>query len=861
MASIGDTPYQLMQKYELPDQNLPMVKKLDLLKQFLKQEIRRELKFKAGAENLRRASKGRKSLQDCDKIVKESKNKLQILNEDLAEVDRFIVEHNIQTEDNDGRGVSGSEELTVDSDDVSDSAENASNGSDGNAVSSSVSAPGSGAVEANCNPNQQLVNSLLLNLSVYEKRISIELKVKQGAENMINSFGGGSKVDKTNRKLLAEAQQMYEESKMKIEFIRMQIVRVKNQLHLLQTQLIGSNQNGQQLLATSRLPEIQPSLDMRVEELRHRLKVECAMVDGSKNAIKLLQNSKSVDKRALQEAQSNLFESSQKVDILRKALDICRSQLKPDCPKALQLKYELECSQQANSHINSPTIVSLANNEYMPFNGNNNSNVDSTSINRDSLLHTNSTMFLTKPAAVTGKFEVRLIGCQDLLEEVPGRSRYKETTGGILGGDIKNFVRSKGLGRTSSKTYSIKDEISNEIMAVMKLDNVTVGQTCWKQCSQKAWDQRFTFDLDRCKEMEIQIFWHDWRWLCALKFLRLEEFIDDHRHGIALHLEPKGMLFAEFKFSNPSITTTRPKLKRQKLFRQKGANFLRPNQMNITVAAWGRLLKRALPTSAGGGTESTTNTFGASGADIDASCISSPLQATSSFILSPTTPPTSAINQTSRTIFDDVESEDNFKNRSTTSIHSIGPNETPIVQPTPQPPPLLPKRASFPSQDQSSSNSSTPSPIVKEPSPDVLPAKPFTYLLPVTTKLSDNSTISIDESTSPLDISSLSISNLNNVQPIVELVDDQVPKPLPRKQQQLPQPTPPPRTLPTTNTTPTYKSVTKGKQLISSKKISLKDFDLIAVLGRGHFGKVFFEKILLKSPSIDFYFFYSIRFY
>jgi hypothetical protein len=41
------------------------------------------------------------------------------------------------------------------------------------------------------------------------------------------------------------------------------------------------------------------------------------------------------------------------------------------------------------------------------------------------------------------------------------------------------------------------------------------------------------------------VYWKDWRSLCAVKFLRLEEFIDDVRHGMALQLEPQGLLFAE----------------------------------------------------------------------------------------------------------------------------------------------------------------------------------------------------------------------------------------------------------------------------------------------------------------------------
>ena len=32
---------------------------------------------------------------------------------------------------------------------------------------------------------------------------------------------------------------------------------------------------------------------------------------------------------------------------------------------------------------------------------------------------------------------------------------------------------------------------TDEIMAVLKLDNTTMGQTNWKPCSQQAWDQRY----------------------------------------------------------------------------------------------------------------------------------------------------------------------------------------------------------------------------------------------------------------------------------------------------------------------------------------------------------------------------------
>lgn len=57
--------------------------------------------------------------------------------------------------------------------------------------------------------------------SSLEKQLNIELKVKAGAENMIASLGH------RDRKLLAEAQQMLQDSKAKIEFLKMRINRAK----------------------------------------------------------------------------------------------------------------------------------------------------------------------------------------------------------------------------------------------------------------------------------------------------------------------------------------------------------------------------------------------------------------------------------------------------------------------------------------------------------------------------------------------------------------------------------------------------------------------------------------------------------
>ena len=49
------------------------------------------------------------------------------------------------------------------------------------------------------------------------------------------------------------------------------------------------------------------------------------------------------------------------------------------------------------------------------------------------------------------------------------------------------------------------------------------------------------------RELELSVYWKDWRQMCATKFLRLEDFLDNQRHGITVHMEPQGIVFAEVR--------------------------------------------------------------------------------------------------------------------------------------------------------------------------------------------------------------------------------------------------------------------------------------------------------------------------
>ncbi|XP_063113161.1 serine/threonine-protein kinase N2 isoform X3 [Cavia porcellus] len=490
--------------------------KLDDIKDRIKREIRKELKIKEGAENLRKVTTDKKSLAYVDNILKKSNKKLEELHHKLQELNAHIV-------------VSDPEDVTEKETKKYMEKKRVEIIQNYRKINDCPRTPDT----PNSDPRCSTSNNRLMAL---QKQLDIELKVKQGAENMIQMYSNGSSKD---RKLHGTAQQLLQDSKTKIEVIRMQIL-----------QAVQTNE----LAFDNAKPVISP-LELRMEELRHHFRIEFAVAEGAKNVMKLLGSGKVTDRKALSEAQARFNESSQKLDLLKYSLEQRLNELPKNHPKSSIIIEEL-------SLVTSPTLSP-----------------------RQSVISTqNQYSTLSKPAALTGTLEVRLMGCQDILENVPGRSK---ATSIALPGWSPSETRSSFMSRTSK----------NDVCAVLKLDNTVVGQTSWKPISNQSWDQKFTLELDRSRELEISVYWRDWRSLCAVKFLRLEDFLDNQRHGMCLYLEPQGTLFAEVTFFNPVIER-RPKLQRQKKIfsKQQGKTFLRAPQMNINIATWGRLVRRAIPT-------------------------------------------------------------------------------------------------------------------------------------------------------------------------------------------------------------------------------------------------------------------------
>ncbi|XP_037351355.1 serine/threonine-protein kinase N3 isoform X1 [Talpa occidentalis] len=468
-------------------------------KEAIRRAIQKELKIKEGVENLRRVATDRRHLGHVQQLLRSSNRRLEQLHGELRELHARVLLP-----------------------------------SPGPVAREPVA---SGAPPSAEQPRARQLEAL-------QRQLQVELKVKQGAENMTHTYASGTPKE---RKLLAAAQQMLRDSQLKVALLRMKISSLEAS---------GSPEPGEALGGKAGPPEQDLGLgadsfllgpELLVEELRHRLHIEAAVAEGAKNVVKLLGGRRAQDRKALAEAQAQLQESSQKLDLLRLALEQLLEGLPPAHPLRGRVAQELRTVASGNPQPSGA---------------------------------------LVKPTALTGTLQVHLLGCEQLLTAVPGRSPVAALAGNPTQGWLRGRVKQqRGQG-----------ELACEVLAVLKVDNRVVGQTGWGPVAKQSWDQTFIVPLERARELEIGVHWRDWRQLCGVAFLRLEDFLDNACHQLSLSLVPQGLLFAQVTFCDPVIER-RPRLQRQKRIfsKRRGQDFLRASQMNLSMAAWGRLVMSLLP--------------------------------------------------------------------------------------------------------------------------------------------------------------------------------------------------------------------------------------------------------------------------
>ena len=215
------------------------------------------------------------------------------------------------------------------------------------------------------------------------RQLDIETKVKQGAENMLNQYSGNK-----DKKLLIEAEELLQDSKAKIEYLRMKILKTKQQ----------QQSSGDAMNSFDKSEQITP-VEERIEELRHHLRIESACLEGAKNVLKILTACKSQDKKAYTEAQQNCIESSQKLDLIRHSLELVRQELPVGSHKSQELKSEIEAT------------VTMSPGSFSHL-GDRAGDRDMQEIAPMHSQENRSSTLVNRTAAVTGKLEVRLMGCQ-----------------------------------------------------------------------------------------------------------------------------------------------------------------------------------------------------------------------------------------------------------------------------------------------------------------------------------------------------------------------------------------------------------------------------------------------------------------
>ncbi|XP_069802026.1 serine/threonine-protein kinase N1-like isoform X2 [Dendropsophus ebraccatus] len=467
----------------------------------LRREICRELKIKEGAERLLRATTERKNLGHVETMLRTCEIRLDSLKQELEGLDAVPTSPNQKS---------------------------------ANPLSPGV-----------------LSQAQQIHVSKLERKLGIEMRVRQGAENMIQMYSNGSVKDK---KLLSAAQQMLSESDTKIHILRTQIRRAAQETS-------GGGSGTSELSHT----------EMHIEELRHHYRIERAVSEGAENALRMLGGVKAQDKSAVNEVQARLVESRQRLDLLTLSLQKCLEDLPDDHPKRCLLREEM-------AMCDSPTRMGAP-----------------------SPASPHST--LSKSAPLTGVLQVRLLGCTDLLDSVPGRTKSSPVwlpgSNPLEGKTLRTRTSRSMYARATSLSRS--EESSNEISVVLRLDNVVVGQTAWKTEGRDTWDQVFKLQLERSRELQVSVYRRDYRSLCAIKYKKLEEFLDDQRKETYLELEPQGTLLCEVTFYNPVIERFSKLRRQKKIFsKEQGKAFLRARQMNIDPSTWLRLLRRAIPASTGG---------------------------------------------------------------------------------------------------------------------------------------------------------------------------------------------------------------------------------------------------------------------
>uniref|UniRef100_A0A915PTS5 Protein kinase C n=1 Tax=Setaria digitata TaxID=48799 RepID=A0A915PTS5_9BILA len=536
----------------------------------LKKKIRiscnKQMRIKQGYVQMQKVTKERKQSDFLKKEIRDLSDQISDMKDDLQTLDMYDSGAFDDGDDINGLPNSPSED----------------------ALTADGSSDGAG-LEISSDSAETVTNSRLASL---QKELDKEMKVKDGLERFLI-------IGQTNRKLQEESKSMLFDSKAKIALLRMQIEKMQRQ------EQVDAGLSGK---------TIPTKTEMIVDDLLFRLRKEAAIAEGARNMIRILSSQRKSDGKSLSQAFDNQMQSEEKLDLIRLALAKYSARLPNESPKKNEIRDAILESERL-------PLTSYHLRREEPFTPPKSapgspSQDDSKSVSLPRLALSLKRLCALPSLAVSGRLEVRLIGCQNLMVDIPRRLPRPEVSSVLaIGGDgLSGFTQktrsTRGIGPRTTRTRSssvwcsssasatdaftsTKLSQNDEVTATLLLDSREVASTDARPVSQQAWDQHFSIDLDRSKELEIEIRYRDWRSVCAFTVVKLGDIVEpSERAGMVLSLEPQGDLFAEFKYLNP-VVSRKPKLERQKrLFKVKERKEIASAKKQLGVAAWSRLMKQ-----------------------------------------------------------------------------------------------------------------------------------------------------------------------------------------------------------------------------------------------------------------------------
>lgn len=223
--------------------------KLEEIRNYLRNEVYKQYKLQEGAEKMRSATSDKKRLQNLNAMIKESNLKIEELNQELADLNSFIVVTQSESSVVLDPFAHDSSSSFLNGSSISASGDNGNitaalstptpaavinNGSGGNNKhSDSSNGDGRSQTDSKPTPVQSRVKAMYeQRIRALEKQLEIETKIKAGAENMLATFssnaqaGTGSGSKSRDKRLCEDAQAMLKDARLKIEYLKMQLNKV-----------------------------------------------------------------------------------------------------------------------------------------------------------------------------------------------------------------------------------------------------------------------------------------------------------------------------------------------------------------------------------------------------------------------------------------------------------------------------------------------------------------------------------------------------------------------------------------------------------------------------------------------------------